>query len=388
MVPIGALQEQAWLSSSEATQQLDELLQLICEELQLPRSRYLHAVERYEAACHWIEAPGSVLAAYHPKIYPQGSMKHGTTVKRTDCEEYDLDLVCEFQVNPTLFIPPMRLLKLVEARFREHKSYASILELKNRCLRLNYANEFHMDILPACPDVTSGGSCLVVPDRKSQTWKASNPKGYADWFESRCAMVYVVMAERARMLGKAEPVPEQESVPEKAILKRLVQLLKRWRDLKYRNDLCNAPISMVLTTLAAAHYQGQLSVADALSDVLAKIVQLTETSAPRIYVLNPANSKEDLSERWNDPAQYRAFVKGIRELHQQWHAVVTAKGIPNLARQLLNLFGEPVNMAITKQAKGVQTMRAQSALRASSAGLLSTAPAVGIAMRSNTFHGI
>jgi hypothetical protein len=366
---------------------MDDLLWRICDELQLSPTRYQQAVNRYEAVCQWLEADGSSVAAFRPTIYPQGSMRIGTTVKPMGKSEHDLDFVCEFQLHPQSFDRPSQLLKLIEARLREHKVYASILELKNRCVRLNYANEFHMDILPACADRLAGEHCVVVPDRKLSCWKASSPKGYAEWFERRCELVIeVLMAERRRVMAKAEPIPDQEATQEKATLKRAVQLLKRWRDMRYAKNMDVAPISMVLTTLAAQTYEGQFSVSKAISGILDKLVAFIEVSKPRIVVFNPANPREDLSECWDDPAQYGAFVLGIRDLHVKWTKVMTTIGIPNVAGALEALFGDPVPVAVRKQADAIQELRRNARLHATPTGMMSIAPAIGTAMRSNTFH--
>ncbi len=375
----------AFLGNSQS--QIDDLLWRVCEELQLTSSRYQQAVDRYEAVCRWLEAEGSAVASYRPSIYPQGSMRIGTTVKPIGREEHDLDFVCEFKVSPHEFESPLQLLKLVEVRMRENGLYEPIVELKNRCVRLNYANEFHMDILPACPDGAFGESCLVVPDRQSRWWKPSNPKGYAEWFERRCELaIEVLMAERAQVLAKAEPVPDQEATTEKATLKRVVQLLKRWRDVKYEKSRDLAPISMVLTTLAAQTYQGQRSVSIAITGILNGIVALIDVSRPRIFVFNPAHQREDLSERWDDQEQYRAFVAGIRELHQAWSKVMSASGIQNVSKSLEALFGEPVPVAVRKQAARMQELRSQSALRAAPTGIIAVAPAFGMPVKRNTFH--
>src|SRR3984893_14811491 len=262
------------LVPGDKASQLDDLLRLVCEDLQLPSSRYDDAVNRYQAVCNWLEAEGSVVAIFNPTLYPQGSMKIGTTVKPFGRDEYDLDFVCEFRFAVNKLQSPLQLLKLLESRLREHEVYRSILEIKNRCVRLNYANEFHLDILPACPDPTVGGSCLFIPDRKSQAWKHSNPRGYADWFESRCELALKALIESRRLMAKAEPIPAQEATEEKAILKRVVQLLKRWRDVRYQREPKLAPISMVLTTMAAQAYGGERTVTEAMTSVLNNFVSL------------------------------------------------------------------------------------------------------------------
>jgi hypothetical protein len=374
--------------ATDQHKQMDDLLWRICEQIQLTPSCHQLAVDRYEAVCRWLEADGSGVASYRPSIYPQGSMRIGTTVRPIGRNEYDLDFVCEVLAHPSSFSSPFQLLKLMEARLREHKVYASILEVKNRCVRLNYADEFHMDILPACPDGFSNDGCLVVPDRESRWWKPSNPKGYADWFEQRCELaMQVLMAERARLVSKAEPIPDQEAAEDKATLKRAVQLLKRWRDIRYEKQPDVAPISMVLTTLAALNYEGQGSVSRAISDILDRIVTLIGSRSPRIIVLNPAHTDEDLSERWENPVQYAAFVTGIRELHRLWADLMAMSGIQNVTKALEKLFGEPAMVAVAAQANRLQKLRVEKSLRVMPAGLISAAPAIGLAMRSNTFHG-
>jgi hypothetical protein len=367
---------------------MNELLRSICEELQVSPTAYDQATDRYTAVCNWLEAEGSAVAVFNPTIYPQGSMKIGTTVKPFGRDEYDLDFVCEFRVPVNMFQSPLQLLKLLESRLREHEIYRSILEMKNRCIRLNYANEFHLDILPACPDLTVGGSCLFVPDRRSVSWKHSNPKGYAHWFESRCELALkLLMESRKVMMDKAEPIPPQEAADQKAILKQVVQLLKRWRDVRYQRETKLAPISMVLTTMAAQAYGGERTVTEALTSVLDNFVSLIASSKPRVYVLNPANPKEDLSERWDDAAQYRTFVDGIGELHERWNKVLAASGIQNVSNELEALFGEPVTAAIKKQARALQELREKSSLRVAQVGLLTSVPAIGVPVRPNTFHG-
>ncbi len=124
-----------------------------------------------------------------------------------------------------------------------------------------------------------------------------------------------------------------------------------------------------------------------MTAVLENFVSLIAHSKPRVYVLNPANPKEDLSERWDDPVLYRAFVDGISDLQKRWSNALATAGIQNVSRQLEHVFGEPATAAIRKQARTLQDLREKSSLRVATAGLLTSAPAVGIPVRPNTFHG-
>jgi hypothetical protein len=364
--------------------QFDDLLTRICSKLQISPTQHQLAETRYHAIGDWLGADGSRLAKYNPQIYAQGSLRIGTTVKPLFAQEYDLDLVSEIHVDPLLFPNPVDLLNLVEGRLREHKIYKEMIERKNRCIRINYAGDFHLDILPACPDTASGATCVVVPDREARCWKHSNPRGFASWFEATAAEV---QPEFKRL---AEPLPEQVAAEDMVVLKLVVQLLKRWRDVAYAKALDIAPISIVLTTLAGNFYRRQDSVSGALLGILDAIVSALPATG-RLVVCNPSNPKEDLSERWDKhPEAYGAFCIGIRRFATQWRKLNEQRGIPQIATALEQLFGETIAKdVISEQAKFIEAERraGRLAVAATSGGLVSTAAAYSTPIRRNTFYG-
>src|SRR5687768_7098072 len=119
---------------------LDFLLAKITEDLQLTPPQYKNAVEKYGAVANWLRAPGSALAALAPDLYPQGSMALRTTLRPRGRVEYDLDIVC--QTRPTS-LSAMQLYDLLFRRLYESGHYRPILEKLKRCVRLNYAGDFH-----------------------------------------------------------------------------------------------------------------------------------------------------------------------------------------------------------------------------------------------------
>src|SRR5712664_4182042 len=271
---------------------VDDLLSLICQQLQITDSQHRQAESRYEALAFALDAPRSPLSGHGPALYPQGSLKLGTTVRPLGREEFDVDIVCELATDARQFPHPPALITGIAKYLNMLPAYVGKIRTKNRCVRIAYSDQFHMDVLPACQDPFNGGSHLVVPDRDSQGWKPSNPKGYARWFESRCAYTLKLVE------GKSEPIPPKEPVAVKPTLKLATQLLKRWRDVKYVEHKNLAPISIVLTTLAGLHFAGQDSVSVALAGILDKINGETAGSVSRVVVVNPVNEAEDLSEKW------------------------------------------------------------------------------------------
>lgn len=366
--------------------QLDDLLIRICEKLQISESQHKQATERYNAVGKWLAQDDGILSKYNPVVYPQGSLSIGTTVRPLKYQEYDVDLVCELEIAYEKS-DPVAVLNAIETQLKQDKTYESMIEKKNRCIRLNYANEFHMDILPACPNGFENNGKLKVPDRELKEWKDSNPKGYAAWFQGKvdlCRAAFIKAAE------DVEPLPQREPLERKLPLKRVVQLIKRYRDVYFKKDEKSAPISIVLTTLAGYHYKGQISVNESLKYALSKIVEIIPQKG-RLVVLNPTNTDEDLSERWDDDmASYFKFVKWINEFNKIWDVINKSRGIPNITKILKEMFGEQVTDEALKEQEIIIKKAREEKLLGITTGtgiLSSTSKTNSIPVKKNTFYG-
>ena len=308
-------------------------------------------------------------------------MRLGTTV-RPIAGPHDLDFVCELSLSHAL-VEPIKLLQALYSHLGQHGTYRDMVSLKNRCVRITYANEFYMDLLPACQDHGAGGTCIQVPDRDTKSWKPSDPLGYGEWFKRKC-----MPAMRKFAADSAEPLPGLEGVEDKSPLQLAVQLIKRWRDIHYAVVPYPAPISIVLTTLAASIYRGERTVSEAIASVLHGVleaVQTAEATGRRLKVLNPSNILEDLSERWGeDDEAYWGFKAGIQQFSRRWDALLAAGGNQNA--ELERLFGEPVKTVLEKRAERLNESRFEKKLSVTSAGVISAGAGVA-RIPVNTFHG-
>ena len=364
---------------------LSYILEIICNKLQISSTQYNSAEGKYTAVGEWLRAPESPLRDLKPTIFSQGSFRMGTTVKPISDGEYDVDLVCHLQKND-ITMHPMVLLDTVFQRIKANGIYGPISEKKNRCVCINYNGDFHLDILPAITDPSGNLNNLLVPDRNTQSWKASNPKGYAEWFEN-AAMVGIELLEKARI----EPLPRYEKLSDKLPLQQTVQLLKRWRDVVFIADKEDAaPPSIVLTTLAGNNYTKELLVVEALTKVVDGISKQIDATSTPLVVYNPSNYKEILSEKWHEKTvRYSNFVKLFQELREQWGRVLAAKSIPDITAQLERLFGEKVVKASIKEYSQVfSNMRESGRLGIDKqTGILSNIGATSTVVRKNTFYG-
>lgn len=372
----------AHLATASANAQLDEVLEELCVLLQLTPSQYADAERKYDAVARCLAEPGSPLSSYDPRIYPQGSMLLRTTVRPRTQDEYDLDLVCLIDVDCER-CEPTTLYNMVAEQLESRAAYARILTRMERCLRLNYAGQFHLDILPASPDVLRPPTGIKLPDRKLEKWKDNDPKRFASWFEHRTALL-----KSARMAANVEPLPEQEPVHGILPLRRTVQLFKRHRDVAYEGEE-QTPASIVLTTLASNHYHGERLCTDALENILCGIVREIENTDGILIVLNPVNSDENFTERWNR-AFYNRFVEFIYSFKYRFGELQTRRGLPAILTGINDLFGKDVGMrAIDAYTdRHFNAARETKSLRFDKSRVaLTTAPAVSYVVPRTTFYG-
>lgn len=133
-------------------------------------------------------------------MFAQGSTAIGTTVKPKRDDEFDLDFVLQVEGwNGS----PMALCNAVYSRLSAHGMYSSKLKPMRRCVRIEYAGEFHLDIVPAVLIASPTPTNILITDSNTQSWTSSNPKGFARWFLNR-ARTSLTKAER-----KIEPLPTQ-----------------------------------------------------------------------------------------------------------------------------------------------------------------------------------
>jgi len=378
------------LLQASRTQLLDDVLVRLCQTVQLSPTQFSLAESHYHAICEWLGQEGSELSAYSPDLYPQGSVALGTTVKPLMGEEYDVDLVCELNINYRSVHDPVILLDMIERRMRQSDLYKDKLKRKRRCLRVNYEHDFHLDILPACPDQGTGQDCLVVPDREDKRWRASNPKGFVKWFKIKGALRPAISFSKMAM-DSAAPLPQPQTAEQKTTLQLSVQLIKRWRDVHYAENIESAPVSIVLTTLMGDKYQGIQSVSENIAFSTQAIIDAVPAQG-RLIVVNPSHPQEDISERWADTEKYAAFVSGMKALRQQMVELASAQDMGRQSKLLQKMFGDVLTKkAYETQARSIQAARdsQKMGVARSATGIVSLAASSALVspVPKNTFYG-
>jgi len=311
--------------------QREDILTKIAVSLELDETRKQRMESAYNAVYDILKKDDIFFSKVDFLVYPQGSKAIGTTVKPRGKEEFDLDITVEIR-DPYYNYTSSEIYNHLIRVLSGSDVYKEKLIKKNRCARINYVGDFHMDVLPGCI-LISGDSKIMVPDRELSSWTSSNPKGYANWFTAKAETVVNPSLNKAfetfSVLNEAKA--EQEELPDDDIygkepLKRAVQLTKRYRDIYFEKNSDYKTSSIVLTTIFGQLYDGETSIYQTIDAVLNKIVQryadyqyLFESQGvfKRIKVLNPVNSDEDFTEKWDKEKEYYthfiAFAKSYKE---------------------------------------------------------------------------
>lgn len=316
----------------------EELLDDLAELLQIPASRYEAAERSYKSVGEWLHRDQSRLKDANPQVYIQGSFRLGTVIKPVSEEDdYDVDLVCELSLSKTSLTQS----QLKQALGLELKGYAEahsmcVPEEGRRCWTQNYADgaQFHLDTLPSIPDalnmrhiLTASGystewaeTAIAITDRDhpnfqsiSVQWPHSNPKGYGDWFKSRMVTIF---DQRRHMLA-LECHANVEDIPEYKVrtpLQSAIQLLKRHRDMMYKERSDDKPISIILTTLAAHAYQQESTISNALYGILQRMSGFIEMRNGVAWIPNPTDPAENFADRWQQyPERKEAFYEWLEQ---------------------------------------------------------------------------
>ena len=365
--------------------QIDDLLDKMAEEIQLDASRYERMKISYEAIKKWIDDDEKFFKPYSYDVYPHGSVRILTTVKPIGKEEFDLDIV--IHLKSTTLHTPIRIYSELKRRLQENERYKGMLELKNRCIRLNYSGDFHMDILPGIQEYTYDQNRIKVPDRELGDWVSSNPRGYGDWFITKANSVKESLLEQVRMAEKLPP----DNFKNKKPLQRAVQLIKRYRDIYFLKDDEFKTSSIILTTIAGQFYQGEASIFDTVDNIITTIRQKVSQPASRLKILNPVNSSEDFTDKWDkEPEYYEAFKKFANHLYHEWQKLKMQHGVLEEGTIMKGLFGDDVfKKAQTNQTLLIEELRRNKLLGVTrNAGIISSASSVGSApFKTNTFFG-
>ena len=378
------------IEASKYSQVIDEL----ARNLDISPSEHRDAVRRYEYVSKCLSEGVYLNSSGEAHAYPQGSFRLGTVVKPIRGgagANYDIDLVCEIPLAKGQ-TTPKEVKLLVGCRLRGHSTFNDMLGTEGRrCWTLEYAIQngvgFHLDVLPAVLDRSSSSSdtAIAITDKTDigYRWSASNPEGYGKWFDARNleAFKLVELEQKGAILNRELSIYASiESVPNQLVrtpLQRAIQIMKRHRDIYFNDSKQSeyAPISIIITTVAASLYNNDADVYSALlhiienmhgygaplrdemvSDLLFEMGLIQKTKEGEWYIGNPVNKEENFADRWheNNHARARAFFSWVGKLKQDLVDIPGRTDQSRLIERLPHALGLPAVVEHVRADRPVQ----------------------------------
>lgn len=359
----------------------------ICEKLQLPPSKYESASERYETISGIIQED-EAFKHIIIKMYPHGSFRLQTTVKPLSQNEYDLDFVVEIPKHAPM--TPQVLYDHIYRILSHDGVHDKMIEKKSRCIRINYANDFHLDIMPGqC--VNEATSEIIVPDKELKTWyHHSNPIAFANWFEFQAKKaIQFELNEHGVIKANTEPISDQIMAERLEPLRRAVQLVKRYRDIyceKYGSEPTRSIILCTLMGNISSSYSDEIQI---IQDFCTYVNGLIVQSKGKPFEIRNPVVDEILSEKWaENPKIFFDFSKMINALAHDILKLKAATINGDISSILKEMFGESITKDVIKErVETINHSRKNGLLGVTPTGVLSTLGTGIKAVKKNTFYG-
>jgi hypothetical protein len=396
---------------------LDRILAEIALSAQLPPSLHRKAGGRYAAVrAHLEEDPAFKDQIEH--FYPQGSMAIDATISnRGTDDEYDLDIVSQLG-GAFRTMEPLAILRELERALADYPVQKVVRQ--TRCVTLYYADRMHLDVTPALrAHGTSDRESFIThakgPHRSADDrFVDMNAFGFACWYQERTPLE-LRMAKafhdrwldldqnRIRADADVDEVPDQCDFIVKNTATLALQLLKRFRNVRYSTYAGRIPPSVMLS-----YYAGLAAKPDStLSDMLIRIagwiigeIEAASLYGRKLHVANPICEDDVFTDRWPETvAQQNEFARHLKELVSGLEAVKRGDLFADrLMEWLRERFGDRV---VTKAADrmanaigtGVQSSEQRytrkGGLLLPSAGIVAASANAAIAKaRSHSFFGV
>lgn len=311
---------------------LDRMLAEIAFILQLPPSLHGKATDRYKSVRAHLEAT----VAFRDQIehfYPQGSMAIDATIStRGTDDEYDIDIVAQLG-GQFRGMSPLEILKELERGLDGYQGMKAVRQ--TRCVTLNYADRMHLDITPSLRDAFTIERQSRIMHAKGPTPSSDdhqvpmNAYGFAEWYKDRTPFEVRVhdafqkrWSDRGLVSSRAEAdvdeVDEQTDFVVKNTATLALQILKRYRNVRYAERTGRMPPSVMLSYYAGLMARPGMRLSDMLVRIAERVemdIRFASANGELLRVENPVFKDDVFTDRWpQNDAQQIAFARDLRDL--------------------------------------------------------------------------
>lgn len=246
------------------------------------------------------------------KVERQGSYALRTMIKPVrEHQEYDADIL--------LFMKRQQgwqardYINALHRCLLDNGNYADKTHRKTRCVMVDYAGDFHLDIVPC---IAGNAGNLYICNHQTNQFEPTDGTGYRDWFNERNRLTH-------------------------GNLKRVARLFKYLRDHKGNYT---AP-SILMTTLVGNTVSGNRdgehfkSLPDALHTVSNRINDFLQAHPRMPQIANPVLPSEDFTRKW-DQQKYENFRKQFQAATDRINEAMSANEPGESIAKWRKVFGD------------------------------------------------
>lgn len=361
----------------------------LARAIQLTPTMHAEATRRYDAVAKHVDRSGSPLEDKVDEVYPSGSFAiHAAIRSDISRDHHDVDAVLELAISVNAD-PEEVLDELYSAIVSTtDETYRGLkVERNSRCVTVHYSDGVTLDLMPVVRLAEKPPRVANLfhskPEAGEAYTKEVNPSGFAKHFnttversaefarrfDQRRLLVegatFADQYSQFTVLEKAEtqPMPEHLPLDQKAPRVVALQIMKRFRDKRYRKHDDHKgqrkPPSVVMAALALDAPPASSSLTDeviAVATAMRNAIVHADRQGCLVEVRNPAYYPDIFTDRWPEDreaqrlwaADLQHLVEELSQLRRKGFDPVGAKGVFD------DLFGQKIGTRILEDHFRVQ----------------------------------
>ncbi|MBU4188253.1 MAG: hypothetical protein KJ817_08625 [Actinobacteria bacterium] len=263
----------------------------LANKVNLSDSRIATLDARVESVSQFLSAGGDAVATNFNELIPQGSYAHRTIINPvTANDEFDADVLLD--MDEVEGWEAEDYVENLYTAFRSSGIYRDMVSRKSRCVTVDYAGDFHMDVVPYL--VRHGEH--YITNRSENQYERTNPEGFNEWLDG------------------------QNRITGGNCLVKVIRLLKYLRDFKNTFSVK----SVILTILIGERVSSTALMADpdhykdlptALLNLMIDLNDYLQANPAMPSIDDPSCPGESFNHRWNQEqyANFRSWVATYTE---------------------------------------------------------------------------
>lgn len=154
---------------------------LLADSVNINETRLEQLADHERALTRWLREDPQ-FSAIMEGVSRQGSWAHRTIIKPLPGQEFDADLLVQTSRQRSWSKEPRRYLEALHDSVLRSPRHRDKVELKTRCVRVTYAGDCHVDLVPYVHVPLYGiYDQQFIVNRKVNEFERVNPEGFVAW---------------------------------------------------------------------------------------------------------------------------------------------------------------------------------------------------------------